>query len=406
MRIFITIAELLVLMAVAIWLVTQPGSVSLEWGEYHMETSLAVTYLAIAAAFLVLAFVLKIWRFIILLPSRMYAYTQKLRPEKGLKALTQSVIAAALEEYDQARNEAYRFERYLGENPVQKALLGFSDLAEDKFDDARRVCETMKNADDAKTLSWIIEARIALRDGKESIALGALQSLSLLHDKSPWVIRELIKCSLKLGMYDVALETLKRAERLNVISAGAIKHCRAIIFYNQSENASLSLEQKENLLEGAHRLAPELASVAVKYSKTLRLLDKSKRAKKAIEQSWTVNPDHVLLEEYLAIDHETDPKAIMKTANALVAFNATHGNSYLAIAEFALRMQEWNRARAALHDFQEKHEMNQGACYLMARLELSQHADHARYREWMERALTISKSGQGDLGVEGVLRLI
>jgi HemY protein len=336
-------------------------------------------------------------------PSRVYAYTQKLRPEKGLKALTQSVISTALEEYESGRSESYRFERYLGDNPVHKGLLAYNYMLEGKLDEARKVCETMKSEDDARTLSWVIEAKIALKDGKESIAQSFLQNLFKLHDKSPWVIRELLKCSLKLNLYDVSLEVLKKVERLGTINTQAIRQCRALVYFYQAEKESVDLEQKEELLELGHRLAPELVKAAVYYSKVLRLLDKSRRAKKAIEQSWTVSPHSDLLEEYLAIDHETDPKAIMKTANKLVSYNEQQPESYLAIAKFALKVGEWSRARAALHDYQEKYEMTQEACYLMARLELSQHADQTRYREWMEMALNASKKDVCTFGMESVL---
>jgi HemY protein len=403
MRSFIIIAELVVLLSISIWLATQPGSVVLEWGDYHLETTLSVGFLVVAGSFILLAFILKIWHFIIMLPARMYAYTQKLRPEKGMQALTQSVISTALEEYEQARTEAYRFERYLGDNAIYKGLLALNDLQAGKFDQALKICETMKTDGDSKTLSWILEARIAMEEGKDIVAHGALQNLYQLHEKSPWVMRELLKYSLKLKMYEASLEVLKKAERLNVISMQVIKDSRAKIFYHQAEKVSTGLEQKEELLAQAHRLAPESVKIVVHYSKVLRLSDKSKRAKKALEQSWTVHPHIELLEEYVAIDHETDPKILMKTAAKLMSYNEHHPESYLAIARFALKMQEWGRARAALHDYQEKSQMTREACYLMARLELSQHGDQARYREWMERALHEGKIS--DVGEEGFISI-
>jgi len=405
MRIFIIIVELIVFVAVTIWLVTQPGSLALNWGEYHIETTLAVSFMALSAVFLVTYFIMKIWHFIIFLPSRVYAYTQKLRPEKGLRALTQSVISSALEEYEAARNEAYRFERYLGDNPVHKGLLAYNNLQEGRLDAARKICDSMKNADDGRTLSWVIEARIALKDGKISDAQSILQNIYALHDKSPWVVRELLRTSLKLKTYDLSLELLKKAERLELYQVQTIKQCRALIFYQQADMKNTSLEQKELLLEQAHRTAPELTRIAVQTSKVLRLLDNNKRARKIIEQSWTAKPHVDLLEEYLAIDHETDPKAIIKTAGKLISYNEQDAASYLALAKFSLKMQEWGRARAALHDYQEKHEMTRTACYLMARLELLQHGDHTRYREWMEKAVHMVGEDTSEVVLETILDL-
>lgn len=406
MRKLVVALELIILFAIAIWLVTQPGLVSIEWGQYHVEADLSVGYLILISSFIALAIVFKTWRFIVLLPSRMYAYSQKLRPEKGLTALSQSVIATALEERDQARSDAHRFERFLGDNPVYKALLAYNNMAEGKFAEARLVCENMKNDANAKTLSWILEAKIAFSEGKDSNALMSLQNLYSMHERSPWVIKSLLKCALKLQQYDLALEVLKKAERNSILTAIQVKSTRAFIFFQQASVETLTLDQKENLLEGAHRLAPEMITIALQYSKILRLLDKTKRAKKIIEQTWALHPHVDLLDEYVAIEPEADTKAIMKLADKLVGYNEFHGDSYLAIASFAMKLSEWGRVRAALHDYQEKHKMNQEACYLMARLELSQHADQTRYREWMERALTASKVDDKGMSLESLSKLL
>jgi len=387
LRLFIIIAELIALIVVAVWLVAQPGSVTIDVGGYTYQTELYVAFLSLVALFIVVSIVLKAWHFIVLLPARMYAYTQKLRPEKGMRALLQGVIATALEEHDQARAEVARFERNLGENGVQKGLLAFNDLQQGKLDSARVICESMKGDGDEKTLSWILEVHIALKEGKDALALSALQHLYQMHERSPWVLRELLKCSLKLGMYDQALDILKKAERRDVLDPAITKQQRALIHYEQAQAESADLFQKEALLEQAHRLAPDIVKVAVQYAKILRMMEKPKKARKILEQTWTLHPHEDLLEEYITLDHETDPKAIMKVAARLYSYNEHDQNSCLAMAKLAMKLQEWGRARAALHDFQEKYEMTQEACYLMARLELGQHGDQTRYREWMEKAM-------------------
>ena len=164
------------------------------------------------------------------------------------------------------------------------------------------------------------------------------------------------------------------------------------------------MEQRENLLEGAHRLLPENVTICVQYAKLLFAMDKTKRAKKVIEQTWILNPHRDLLDAYVMIEPEAEKKAMMNAANKLVDCNPSHSMSYLAIADFALKQQEWARARAALHDYQEKHVMNAHACHLMAHLELGQHMDHAKYREWMERAFQATKTCAEDISLAYISR--
>lgn len=403
MRLFIIIAELIGLLAITVWLVAQPGSITIDLGGYTYQADLYVAFLAMALLFVVVTIVLKIWHFIVLFPARMYAYTQRMRPEKGMRALLQGVIATALEEFDQARAEAYRVERFLGENGVQKGLLVLNDMHQARWESARAICETMKADNDSRTLSWIFEARMALDEGKEAQALTPLQQLYQLHENSPWVLRELLKTAYNLGMYDLASEVLKKAERTDLLDQKKIKQARALVNYEQSKAAHLDEFQRENYLEQANRLAPGIVTIALDYSKVLRLMEKTKRARKVLEAAWSIQPDFRLLEEYTLLDHETDPKAIMKAVNRLVSYNEKHLDSYIAIAKFSIKMQEWGRARAALNDYREKHAETQEYFYLMARLELSEHGDHSRYREWMEQAIQLPKTEAHELVVRDII---
>lgn len=388
--------EFIAFVAIAIWFVMQPGSVSVDIGGYTYQVELYVAFLVLTAAFFLASLVLKLWHLIVFFPVRMYEYTQKLRPQKGVRALQQGVIAAGLEEYEQARSEVQRFERFLGENGIHKGLLAFIDLQQGKFDSARAICETMKADGDEKTLSWILEARVALLEQKLSMALIPLQQLYQIHDRSPWVIRELLRCALSLRLYDMSLELLKRADRLDILPQAWIKRSRALIHFEQAE-AESDLFKKETLLEQAHRLSPDVVKIAAQYAKVLRLIEKPKKARKVLEQTWGYQPHYDLMEEFLALDHETDPKEVVKTAARLISYNELDQESYLIMAQLAIKLSEWGRARAALHEFQEKFDLTPEACYLMARLELGQHGDQTRYREWMEKAVQHQPTRDEDL---------
>ena len=203
-------------------------------------------------------------------------------------------------------------------------------------------------------------------------------------------------------MFDLALDVLKKAERMEVMDQKVIKKARAMINYEQAKLESDEF-RKESYLEQANRLAPDITSVAVDYSKLLKHMDKIKRARKVLEAAWSAQPDISLLEEYIGLDPETDPKEVMKSANRLVGYNEHHPDGYLALAQLSIKMQEWGKARAALNAYQDVREADKEYCYLMARLELSQHADQTRYREWMERAIQLTKMPAQDVRLEDLL---
>lgn len=388
MRVFVFLVELVVIASLSVWLFFHDGNVVIRWGQDSLDLQIGAAFLGFVALFLVSYSLIGIWRYIVLFPTRMFERAQKMKPAKGIKALTQASIATALDEYDLARTEAQRFERYLGDNPVYQGIIAYNYLKQGKFDEALAACERMKKEDDGTTLAWAIQARVAIAKNQDVIALEYLTKLSKLHGSSPWVVRNLIRYSYRTQQFDRAEAALNRAEKLRLYPGKAIHEANALLQYEKAKAHHVSLEEKESLLERAHRLAPEIPQVSVQYAKVLRMRDKERRARKVLESTWANNPHPMLLEEYLLLESSTEQKDILADVDRLMIFNASDIHSYITMAQFALEHQHWGRARAALHDAQEQHGLNQELCHLYAQLELMEHGNQAAYRTWMEKALT------------------
>lgn len=400
MRHLVYLIEFIAIVIITAWLFVQPGALTLDWGEYHIETQLVTAFLGFFIIFIMVRILFKTWRFIVLFPTRLFEKSTRMRPKKGIEALTQSILATALHETDTARQEAKRFERFLGGNPIYQALLAYNYLNDGKVEEAIAASQAMKDHEAGDILSWYFQARIAIIEKKDLQALECLQRLFQTHNKSPWVVKNLLKYSLRLHQFAVAQQALKKVERMNLMTSQQINQCQALILYHQAQNNAFTIDQKEDLLERAHRLAPELPHVAIQYSKILRMKDKLKRAKKMIEHSWASYPHPDLIEEYLSIEAATSPKAIMDAVDHVVSNNPNDEQAYLAMAKIALNHGQWGRARAALHDFQERWEASQDVCHLMAQLELMEHGDQTRYREWMERALKAERTNVKETTLE------
>lgn len=401
MRTLVFFIEFLIVVGIAIWLFGQPGAITIDWAGYHLEIQLSVAFLGLVALFLLTSFLIFIWRAIVLFPSRLIERSKRLQPAKGLKSLTQAVTHMILEEYDQAHQKTKKLQKYLGESSVQKGLEAEIYFKGKKYDEAIAACESI-DEEEGHTLSWTLQAKIAMERGKEqeAIVVEHLSKLLKEHASSPWILRNLIKYCVQVDMLETALLAIKKAEKIKLYPNNVANRCHGFILFQKSKKSDNTLEEKEKLLEDAYRLASDIPQIVVQYAKVLRAKDKDRKARKVLEQGWAAHPHQDIFEAYVT---NTEPKEALAAVDRLLSFNSSQLTSYLVIADYALSHQLWGRARAALQDAQKEYGLSQDLCQKFAQLERLERGDQTAYREWMERALSSPRLQKHAITIESIL---
>ena len=106
-----------------------PGTVSLQWLGYKVDTSMGVLFSGVFVVSLCLAIIFRVWFFFRNAPKRIGKVRRDWRRERGYKALTQGMVAVAAGDAQEARRQARKAENLLAEPPLTRWAQNTSMLA-------------------------------------------------------------------------------------------------------------------------------------------------------------------------------------------------------------------------------------------------------------------------------------
>ncbi len=384
LRYFILIA---VFVAGAAWFADQPGSVSVQWAGYQIDTSFAVLSIVVAVISIVVALIYRFWIFIARVPGNMGLAWQVRRRNKGFAALTKGMVAVAAGDSEEARRQSRRAEGILSDPPLtmllsaQAAQLNGDERAAERFFKAM--------TDNAETeflgLRGLLNQAMARGDTDDAIALA--RQAHRLKPNSEWVSESLFDLQTNSALWLDASVTVREAARNKHLSQEQSERRQAVLSFQ----LSIAAEQ-----DGDHEAALKYARAALSKDDTLlpavlgvvRAWVKMGRRRKAggmIEKAWKQSPHPDLVELYKQVRSADDTLAAVKAVERLAGYNPGHVESELAIARAALNADLWGQARQRLEPISVD-EPSARICRMMAALEEAEHGDLAAARQWLMQA--------------------
>lgn len=342
------------LVGAAIWVADHPGVLEIDWLGYHIRADMG---LALLAALFFLFFILFIYRLlwnIIVIPQHWHDWREKMRQEKGYKALTVGLTAVASGDVKMADLQAAQARHLLPKDdglPVlleaQAARLGGRDAA------AQDAFERLMNNKDTAFLGLRGMMLMALEQGDHKKALRIARQALASHPKQPRVLQMAYDMEIKQENWDKALQILPKMARYKVIDKDQAVRDKAAILLQQANNmARLGRDHAAQAkLKQAHKTAPSFVPAAQRLAR--HYLDHKKRqaAVRVLERAWKNNPHPDLLLLWAEARPRKKTKnnaAQMRWYERLVALNPDHVESQIAAAEAALNQQLWGVAEQYL----------------------------------------------------------
>jgi HemY protein len=388
LRALLFFVSLAVLLGIAWFLLdVRPGTVSLEWWGYRIDTSIGILLLALLLISALVALLYRFWRGLVRVPRGLGRSLERSRKRRGYRALTQGMVAVAAGEAEEARRWSRKADALLDEPPLtlllaaQAAQLGGDDKA------AERYFTAMLNRDETRFLGLRGLITQSLRDGDDKTALEHLRSAYRLRPRTPWVLTTLFDLSEKLGDLDGADKAVREAAKTKALPAPEATRKRAILLLKRAERArsghdpALTLK----LAREAHKLAPDLVRAATLSAELLAHSGRQRDAARLLERAWAAAPHPELVQAYREVRPSKDKIAWLGEVGKLVNGASRHPESLLALAEAALDANLWGEARRYLKDAADA-KLTERVCRLMARLEDAEHKDSGKAREWLLRA--------------------
>ena len=369
------------------WLADRPGTVTVEWLGYQVETSALVGALAVVGVMVLLMLIWAVLRYLFTRPAAVAAYVRERRRQQGYDALSHGLLAIGVGDRALAQRYAGIAGRNLPREPLTSLLRAQAAQLKGDRAAARRAFEAMLDRPETQLLGLrglFLEARRS----NDNEAARALAEQAVKRDpKLAWGVNALFDMQGRAGDYEGALSTLAIARRNGHVEAAAALRRHAVLLTAEAQAAEASDPDKALALASeALRLAPSLVPAAEIAGRILASKGESRQASRLIARTWKLSPHPDLALVYAYAKPGDPPRERVKRVKHLASLTPGDFEGQIAIANAAIEAHEWEEARSALAPRLDERPSAR-ICTLMARIEAGELGDKGREREWLARAL-------------------
>ena len=299
-----------------------PGRISGNIGDITFEAATPVVVLALLLAFVVLYVVFRLLGATVRLPRTLRARSAMRRRQAGDAATTRALLALAAGETGDARREASRARRLLGDTPATLLLAAAAGRIAGRVDESESAFRALADRKDAAFLGLrgLLLQAVEREDWAEAAALA--RQAETVQPGAAWLRHERERLAVRAGNWVAALELADGDAPKAALAAAAA-------------DAEPDAGQAMRLAKLAWQDDPSLAPAALAYARRLRATGRESRALAIIRQSWSIAP-HPDLAEFALAPVDT-PLARMPAAQKLTQANPEHVESRLLLARIALQ---------------------------------------------------------------------
>jgi len=381
-RALLYLVQLVVIVAVAVWLAEQPGEVRIDWFGWRIETSAAVLALLVLALAWVLAVLRGLWLWLKRAPGAFVDARRERRREEGYEALGRGLAAVAAGDVAEAKRLARKASGLLNEPPLTRLLSAQAAQLGGDEAEAERQFQAMREDPATEFIGLRGLLTKALRDGDRERALAFAERALELKPGVPWLLKQTFVLQAEASKWRAAMVTLADAAGRGAMTKETARRARTAMLTALAEETSDSGEAK-HLLTEATELAPGFAPAAVALAHNHATAGAQRKAIKALERAWGAAPHPDIARAWVALKADANALDRLRWLQRLTQTHADHRESRLALAEASLDAQLWGEARRLLQDL--SGQPTPRVVRLMARVEREERGDVEAARAWLER---------------------
>lgn len=377
----------LIVAGLAAWLISLPGTLTLEVAGYRMQPRLGTAIFMFLLVAIVVIFFWSIIRRILSVPRNMARRSRERRREQGVEALSDAIIALQAGDPARARSLARDAQARLPANAAARLLEARADLALGDMPAARehyRALIASEKTAVAALTGLYDQARTQRRP--EAALTFARKALALAPDNS-WAADAVFNDLTRRGQWAEAV-AMVNVEQTGSREARARKRRRqAVIETARARDAEISapLSALDHALT-ALKLLPDFVPAALIAARIHINRGDSRKAMSLLRRIWraTGHPDIAAL--YAHAQPGASAVERLKRLSEIIETPPPHRAAGMALARAAIDAYDWPLARLALVPFAGT-DATQGVASLMAEIEEGQSGDQGKAREWLARAV-------------------
>ncbi|MEM9093522.1 MAG: heme biosynthesis protein HemY [Neomegalonema sp.] len=403
-RIGVWIAVLGALLLAARWLSGLEGQTVIEIAGYRIGGPTVLILGLFIALFAVVWLIIAALRGTLGSFSDFFGFLARRRHQRGLEAMSKSLIAVAEGDGRTALRHAENAERLL-EDPTLTRLLSAqaAKLAGDNVR-AERLFEEMLEADETRFLGLRGLLKQALEQDKTERALRFAERAHTARPKDPEVLGIMFDLQRDKGHWAAAKQTVASGVKARQLTKDVSDRRLAVLNLSDAidqERAGKSSEALKSALE-AVRLAPGLSPAAAVAARLLRASGEERKASRILINAWRQSPNPELAREFARLVADEKPMDRLVRFEKLFAAKPGDTETRLLQAELALEAEKYDLAREALGDLPETAPTAR-ACAMMAAIEQGQANDETVVRAWLSKAAAAPRGAEWTCGACGAV---
>jgi len=348
-----------IVVAGAWWIAHLPGAASFNIGDLTIEASAPVMILAGILLFAVLYLAVRLVAFILSLPRRIARWKRERNRHYGDIAVNRALLALAAGDEGDARREAGRARRLLGETPQTLLLSAEAGRLAGREAEADGHFRALAEREDVAFigLRGLLRSALARQDWDEAAALA--RRAEAAHPGAAWLREERAQLAIRSGAWREALSLAPQDAPRAVLGVAAAE---------AEADPVIALR----LARQAYRDDPSLTPAVLGYATRLRAIGHERKAMGVLRNGWTINPHPDLAAAFLS--PAPDSLARLRLAERLAPANPDHPETHLLLARCALDAGDTALARRHAEAAQAR--MNQRRVWaVLAEIEEREHGD-------------------------------
>lgn len=379
------------LTGLALWMAHNPGSVTIQWAHWRLDTTASVF-----TAIVVLSALLGLWLFQLVrglfsLPTLTKKWMHQRKLKEGFQALGRAYAANLIEDIDTFQKEALRAKKLLQDEPVALLAAAQATLAAGRSTVARPLLSTLSGTTYARSPALKLLADVAEKEGDYVEQKRLAQEAYSLAPRSAWVIPVLMTCYIRDKDWGEAAQ--KAEEFLKFMPHDPL--CMRIASACWAACAEHDLESDDPTTAVRHarkalRIKSDFLPALVIAIRSFQRDGSVDKASSLIAETWPKKPHPVLADCFFDLHAADDSLKVASKVQKITHTASEAPESFLFLAEAALKAHLWGQARTALSPLCDQN--NAKAAYLMAQVEDGDRGSAEVVSMWLQRAVEWRKA--------------
>jgi HemY protein len=385
-RVLVYLAVFAALAVGAVWLADRPGEVSVVWQGWRIDTSVALTAIAVVVLALLTMLAFGLLRFVFGLPGAFSFASRSRRRARGFEAVSRGMVAIGAGDPVAAGRHAVDARRYAGNEPLTLLLEAQAAQLSGDRGRAEAAFKAMLDKPETRVLGLrglFVEAK---RRGDLAAARAFADDAVRRSPSLAWANDALLDFHTNAGDWQAARTAVERRAALRLADKADAKRQRAVLLAAEALEARGSAPEKAlaAALE-AVKLAPGLTPAAALAGRMLAERGDIRKAVKLLEAAWKEVSHPDIAAAYLDVRPGDSAQDRLARATTLAKLRPADPEGVLALAGAAIHARDFAKARSTLKPLLAGG-ASVRACLLMAELEEAEHGAAGRVREWLARA--------------------